>query len=99
MQKRSVFVMNRLKHIDRLCETFPIEFSFVSGFKNPVDCITRCLSPKQLSRSNYFCGPDLSESSQETQSGDIFSVIIPNPSTTDDQVFSGEVVTQADKPI
>ena len=99
MQKRSVFVMNRLKHIDRLCETFPIEFSFVSGFKNPADCITRCLSPKQLSRSNYFCGPDLSESSQETQSGDIFSVIIPNPSTTDDQVFSGEVVTQADKPI
>ena len=58
MQKRSAFIMNRLDNICKLCETFPINFNFISGVENPADCITRPLSYKQLLKSNYLSGPD-----------------------------------------
>ena len=64
LQKRSVLVINRLNHISKLCETHEVSFAYVAGIVNPADCTTRCLSPKQLSKSNYFCGPDLYSSSQ-----------------------------------
>ncbi|XP_066947446.1 uncharacterized protein [Macrobrachium rosenbergii] len=81
MQKRSVFVMNRIKHITKLCETHPIKFSFVSGTKNPADCITRSMSHKQLVKSNYYSGPPFLSNciTPELSRDDIFSVIIPNP--------------------
>ncbi|XP_064090003.1 uncharacterized protein LOC135204009 [Macrobrachium nipponense] len=58
LQKVSVFVKNRLLDINEICEKHPITFSFVSGEDNPADCITRCLSYKQLMRTNYFSGPE-----------------------------------------
>ena len=61
MQKISPFVKNRLAKITRLCEKRPVDFSFISGCRNPADCISRSLSYKQLMKSNYFTGPDLAE--------------------------------------
>ena len=57
MQHKSVFLMNRLLKIQKVCEIHPITFSFIAGSDNPGDCITRSLSPKQLAKSNYFKGP------------------------------------------
>ena len=44
MQKRTVFVMNRIHRIVRLCEEHSIQYSFISGVENPVDVVTRCFS-------------------------------------------------------
>ena len=78
MQKKSNFVLNRLHHISQLCDTFPIKFSFTSGHSNPGDCITRCLSYKQLMKTNYFLGPQVNDS-DERSSQDMLSFTIPNP--------------------
>ena len=60
MNKHSIFVQNRIQHIERLCERYPVTFRFISGTDNPADLVTRCISPKQLCSSNYFSGPNLS---------------------------------------
>ena len=54
MNKRSVFVQNRLKRITNLGNVFPVKFGFCVGKENPADCITRPLSYKQLIGSNYL---------------------------------------------
>ena len=64
LQKVTPFVKNRLAKIVNLCDDYPVEFGFISGSKNPADCITRCLSHKQLVKSNYFVGPELSETNE-----------------------------------
>ena len=81
MQKRSVFVMNRIHHINTLCEIHPIKFSFISGFENPADAITRCLSYRKLEQSNFFSGPAFLNNfdSPELSRDDILSFIVPNP--------------------
>ena len=58
MNKRSVFIRNRLEHINRLCEIHPIRYRFVSGIQNPADYVTRPVSYNILAKSNYFTGPD-----------------------------------------
>ena len=57
MQKKSVFVRNRLEYIERQCLKNSVSFGFVATEQNPADCITRCLSPTMLKRSCYHCGP------------------------------------------
>ena len=80
MQKCSVFVLNRLDSITKYCETCPIQFSFVADEENPADCITRCLSFKQLSKSNYLEGPQfLQENKPVLSNPGILTVTIPNP--------------------
>jgi len=81
MQKHSVFVQNRLKYVGELCCKHPVNFSFVSGFENPADAITRCMSHKTLSNSNYFSGPEYLKGnrSSEMSCKDTLNVIIPNP--------------------
>ena len=80
MQKRSVLVLNRLKHIDKLCEYCPIKFSFISGTQNPADAITRCLSYRKLMQSNYYSGPKfLNNEFNPELSDDILSFFVPSP--------------------
>ena len=81
LQKKSVFVQNRINHIEEICKTFPIKFSFVSGFDNPADCVTRCLSYKKLLGTTYLTGPKfLSDNHYPDQmSAEVLPVIIPNP--------------------
>ena len=83
MQKRYVFVMNRLNQINKLCEIHPIEFSFVAGLENPADAVTRCLSYKKLLQTNFISGPAFLKN---LETGDInreglLTVKIPNPLT------------------
>ena len=54
MNKRSIFVQNRLKKIHELCANFPVLFSFIDGISNPADFVTRAVSIKVLEKSNYF---------------------------------------------
>ena len=75
MRKRSIFVMNRLHHIEKLCETFPVTYKFCAGASNPADCITRSLSYKQLLKTNFFIGP--SHIGEENFEGG-FTITIPN---------------------
>jgi len=56
MNKRSVFVMNRLTDIQRLCEIHSVVFDFVPGAQNPADYVTRRISYKCLIKSNYLTG-------------------------------------------
>ena len=78
MQGKSNFVLNRLHHINQLCEIFPVNFSFTSGQDNPGDCITRCLSYKQLMKTNYFSGPKI-ESKDIMSSQNVLNFTLPNP--------------------
>ena len=81
MQKRSAFVMNRIGSIQRLCQRFSVKFGFISGKDNPADCVTRCLSYKQLQKTNYLTGPDMHmENANDNAEFDV-SFIIPNPLT------------------
>lgn len=57
MQKKPVFVMNRLESIVRQCTNFPITFRFVASGENPADCASRPVSYKQLMKSSFFRGP------------------------------------------
>ena len=86
MRKRSVFVMNRLHHIERLCKTFPVKYNFCAGMNNPADCITRPLSYKQLMKTNFCSGPDFLE---EFPGGEMFDIIIPNPLTNTSPISEG----------
>jgi len=75
MNKRSVFIMNRLTEIQNLCEIHPVKFEFVSGTQNPADCITRKLSYNMLVKTNYLTGIVPLEQNSE------LSLIIPNPNS------------------
>ena len=57
MNKISVFVMNRLNAIAKLCSVAPIGYAHCAGVDNPADTVTRCLSHKLLLRSSFLNGP------------------------------------------
>jgi len=72
MNKRSIFVMNRLSEIQRLCDIHPVVFDFVAGAQNPADCVTRKMSYKLLEKTNYLSGVVPLEESSDLR------LIIPN---------------------
>ena len=74
MQKKSTFIMNRISNIVKLCETFPVKFAFLPGTENPGDYITRCVSYKQLMKTNFY----------ETKfdvSAELICFSVPNPAS------------------
>ncbi|XP_066941414.1 uncharacterized protein [Macrobrachium rosenbergii] len=82
MNKSSTFILNRLNQISKLCEENPVKYKFVSGVMNPADCITRCVSYKQLLKTTYFTGPqNLADEClvAEVNKPEIMEVIVPNP--------------------
>ena len=100
-QKRTVFVQNRIDEIKRLCEIKPVTFRFISGSENPADYISRCVSYKQLVKTNYMTGP-LVETLIDPDKTDTLSVCIPNPKINDvDKVlgFSTQVVLDNVSPL
>ena len=74
MNKKVVFVKNRLHSIAKLCENSPIDFSFISSKENPADYISRPFSYKILSKSCYWSGPPLPIEVDECN-----CLTIPNP--------------------
>lgn len=79
MRNKSVYVMNRLSAISKLCVTFPVEFRFCAGKENPADCITRELSYKQLVKSNFHSGPKFIHTDGLKANPDEMTITIPNP--------------------
>ena len=82
MQKRSVFVLNRLEHIARLCERNSITFSFTPTTENPADCLTRPCSHKQMSKTSYLTGLALTCDANDSATMADFTVTIPDPEVT-----------------
>ena len=78
MNKVNTFVKNRLDRISKLCESFPVSFSFVDGIQNPADFISRPVSYKILSQSNYRAGP-CHDDGESASRPDIMTFIVPNP--------------------
>ena len=66
----------------------PIEYNFIYGQKNRCDCISRCLSYKQLIDFNYHCSPDLNKQN-ESKSG--LNYIIPAPHLVDMEALLNSV--------
>ena len=56
MNKQSIFVMNRLKSIRKLCDVHPILFQYCAGPNNPADNITRCMGYAKFIHTNYLSG-------------------------------------------
>ena len=75
MQKRSVFVMNRLKQIGDNCEKFPVLFRYIEGRDNPGDYISRPVSYNKLSKTDYFEGPKFLKTMKEQPD---IEVSVPN---------------------
>ena len=94
LQKKQPFILNRLEYINKLCESTPITFSFVSGEDNPADCITRPLSYRQLMKSSYISGPSFVTDSipDGTLKYEPLSFTLPGPSVRENsniaQVYS-----------
>ena len=84
VSKHSVFVMNRLSNINKICNSCPITFSFVTGEENPVYCITRSLSYNQLLKAKYSTGPDFLTKTKESKISrdDILTFTVPSPGVT-----------------
>ncbi|XP_068200128.1 uncharacterized protein [Palaemon carinicauda] len=59
MNQCSTFVMNRIYSIQKLCETYLVQFGFINGKENPANMVTRCTSYKLLMKSCFLSGPDL----------------------------------------
>ena len=75
MQKRSVFIMNRLQTIDNYCKAHSVKFAFIEGQYNPADFVTRTFSYKMLCKTNYFTGPlPLTDQHDNTE----FQVLVDN---------------------
>ncbi|MEL7307448.1 MAG: hypothetical protein AAGK05_05915, partial [Pseudomonadota bacterium] len=80
MQKRSVFVLNRIHRINSLCDSHPIRFSFISGIENPADAMTRCLSYRKLAQTEFYSGPSfLRDSQYDSYMDESLSFFVPNP--------------------
>lgn len=80
MHKRSVFVMNRLRAIDKMCQVHPVNFNYIEGHENPADNISRPVSYKKLANTNYFDGPKfLSSRDSKVVEHGCFTVTVPNP--------------------
>ena len=76
MNKQSVFVLNRLEYISKQCYDNPVTFSYISTDINPADCLSRAISYKLLSNSNYISGPEIIN---DANFSSIMDVIVPNP--------------------
>ena len=80
LNKLSIFVRNRIEKILRICNNYPITFTFVDGIENPADAISRPFSYRQLLKSNYITGPAfLKTANYDMSRADILTVTVPNP--------------------
>ena len=74
MQKRSTFIMNRLRNIKELTTVHAITYRFTQGSENPGDCVTRPLSYSSLSKTSFWVGP---KSLKDLQFQPDFEVSLP----------------------
>ena len=71
IEKKNVFINNKLNKISALCEVHPVQFDHVVGKNNPSDLVTRVCSERQLTGTNYLYGPVVSAERSE------YAVMVP----------------------
>ena len=71
-------------------------FAHVSGVENPADYVTRCISSKILSRSNYVSGPNFSNIIDETKNS-MMKFTAPNNSSNSEPIGSFSANTEISK--
>ena len=81
MQMRTIFTMNKLREIERLCHKHPITFRFTAGNDNPADCVSRPLGYKAVLRTSYYSGPSFIKDVFPSCNNEEFSVTLPNQLT------------------
>ncbi|XP_068207533.1 uncharacterized protein [Palaemon carinicauda] len=84
LQKKGVFIQNRLKSVCDLCQVFPITFSFVNAYDNPADYISRYVSYRRLQKTAYHSGPEFLMKPQKDEVQ--FSFKVPNSLEKRDEV-------------
>ena len=77
LQKVTIFVKNKLRMINRLCNQKSVTFYHVSGCDNPSDFLTRPCGYKLLFNSCYFSGPKFLLDSDAAKPD--VSITLPNP--------------------
>lgn len=82
LNKLSVFVVNRLNKIAKLCEKVSITFEFCAGYQNPADAVTRPFSYNKLSKTCYYTGLPTAILN-EMELSDNLSITVPNPDLTE----------------
>jgi hypothetical protein len=94
IEKKTIFLNNRLASIIRSCEVHSVNFRHVSGLKNPADILTRCISPNLLARSGYLTGvTDYDWSLFNVDSHDFMSFSVPNPLSAQCNIAAISVTT------
>ena len=75
-QKLDVFILNRLKYIEELCQTKSVTFGFTDGKTNPADVVSRPFSYKKLRETCFYEGPEfLTEKPDQVE--EYKNVVIP----------------------
>ncbi|KAL7632973.1 UNVERIFIED_CONTAM: hypothetical protein RMT77_016683 [Armadillidium vulgare] len=85
IEKKGSVINNVLNFIEAACEKQPITFHHCNGSMNPADFVTRCISYKVLSKTNYLTGPIIENNNESLR------VTVPNPlynSTENFNVFN-----------
>ncbi len=81
MNKRSVYINNRINNIVHLCSKIHCIFCTHVGTEfNSADYVTRKLSPKRLAKTNFISGPILIKSNLNS----LIWVEVPNPNVDND---------------
>ena len=83
LQKQSIFVVNKLNHIIKTCEKYPIAFRFIKTIDNPADVMTRPCSYKKLMKSTFITGPTVTDMNDPNNIDDLH-VVIPDPNIRND---------------
>jgi hypothetical protein len=95
IERKGSIINNNFDKIVKYCEQRPILFHHIDGEANPADFVTRCVSSKVLSNTNYLTGPELTKIRKE------FSVMVPHPYSKSDlnscmSTNSNDVVTKSE---
>lgn len=78
IERKNIYLNNRLSNIVRLCEKQPVYFRHIGGTENPSDYVTRKTSPNILKNSIFFSGPS-GKLIDNNFVGESWSFRIPNP--------------------
>ncbi len=89
MQKRSVFINNRINNVvDKCRSVHEIKFAHIGTEHNSADFVTRMVSPKILRRTNFLSGPSLLKKDLH----ELEWVTVPNPFVENDPTLPKFVV-------
>ena len=89
VEKKSIIVNNCLDEIVDISGKFPIHFFHIEGLKNPADHVTRLVSERCLTCTNYHSGPKMYENS-------ILTFRVPKFEYNETCIMSTEVSLQND---